>query len=504
MYFANKLYKSLDSGHDFTAIYLDISKYFDKIWHKGLLYKCRTEFGISEKLHEWLKSYLEGRKQKVRINDAFSSMKSLDAGVPQGSVLGPLLAILYLNQLSGITHNEALLFADDTSLATSHTDNDTIASQQTLQKDLDTIFQYGGRWAITFNASKIIQQTFSNRSNSPTPCLTFGGQAIPTVTKHRHLGLTFSTDLKFHEHVNETIKKAQRAMSPLYPIAKYLPRNILHQIFKTYISPIFDYCDVVLYDGLITLHDAYRLEVTQNRVTRLITGTPFRTSTDGLRKELGMTTLTTRREIHRLELYQKLRLDSRIPDYITAMLPNTRTQDTGRILRNHMHNTLPHNRITSYQRSFIPHTTRQWNKLPQPVKALLRITQFKKTIFLSHGPSKPPKYYSFGNKNANILHTKLRLGISELNCHQFQIQKVDSTSCDCGHTQHFVLDCPLYTNTRRLLFENASEILQINFAACVPSKKLEILIHGKGLTDYDSGRVAYCFQTFIAQTNRFA
>jgi len=164
--------------------------------------------------------------------------------------------------------------------------------------------------------------------------------------------------------------------------------------------------------------------------------------------------------------------------------------------------------VAAAERSFIPHTTRQWNKLPQPVKTLLRITQFKKTIFLSHGPSKPPKYYSFGNKNANILHTKLRLGISELNCHQFQIQKVDSTSCDCGHTQettqHFVLDCPLYTNTRRLLFENASEILQINFAACVPSKKLEIVIHGKGLTDYDSGRVAYCFQTFIAQTNRFA
>ena len=507
MYFANKLYKSLDSGHDFTAIYLDISKYFDKIWHKGLLYKCKTEFGISGKLQEWLKSYLEGRRQKVRINDSFSAMKTLGAGVPQGSVLGPLLAILYLNKLAGITHNEALLFADDTSLATSHIDNNTIASQQELQNDLDAIFQYGDRWAITFNASKTIQQTFSNRSNSRKPCLTFGGQAIPVVTKHKHLGLTFSTELKFHEHINETIKRAQRAMSPLYPIAKFLPRNILHQIYKTYISPIFDYCDVV-YDGLITLHDAHRLEVTQNRAKRLITGTPFRTSTDGLGKELGMTTLTTRREIHRLELYQKLRLDGRIPDYITATLPNTRTQDTGRTLRNRMHNTLPHNRIASYQRSFIPHTTRQWNGLPEPVKSLLRISQFKKAIFLSHGPSKPSKYYSFGNKNGNILHTKLRLGISELNCHQFQIQKVDTTSCNCGHmqenTQHFVLDCPLQANIRRILFENVSQILRMDFVTCVPSKMLDILIHGKGLTDYDGGRVASCFQTFLSQTNRFA
>ena len=178
-----------------------------------------------------------------------------------------------------------LFFADDTSLYASHTETNLTTIQQTMQDDLDKIYKYGEEWAITFNAAKTIQQTFSQRSHFQPPELTFGGVRIPLNKTHKHLGLTFSEDLRFHQHVNETLKKANKAISPLYAIAQHLPRNVLDQLYKTYIRPYFDYCDTI-YDGHITLRDAIRLETFQNRAARLTTGTLFRTSSDNLRNEL--------------------------------------------------------------------------------------------------------------------------------------------------------------------------------------------------------------------------
>ena len=94
-YLCHKLYKSLDLGHNFTTIFLDISKYFDKIWHFGFIYKCENEFGITGAHLNWIKSYLHNRKHRVKIYFAFSSYQTINAGCPQGSVLGPLLALFY-------------------------------------------------------------------------------------------------------------------------------------------------------------------------------------------------------------------------------------------------------------------------------------------------------------------------------------------------------------------------------------------------------------------------
>jgi len=275
----------------------------------------------------------------------------------------------------------------------------------------------------------------------------------------------------------------------------------------SYVQPIFDYCDIV-YDGHLTMHDAYRLEKTQTRAARLIVGAPFRTSTDRLRQDLGLMTLSNRREIHRLNLYFKLRHDTRIPDYITSSLPNTRQQDTRRVLRNHASHTLPQNHTTSYQHSFIPATTRTWNRLPEHIRSLNRQKQFKKAISQHLGSRRPPMYYHFGTKLGNNLHAKLRLGISELNSHQFQIQKCDTTACNCGHNQetttHFVLHCPLHTQIRNSLFQNISQILKMNFSFLPPPKMLDVLIHGKETGVNDGVKVAACFQAFLFQSRRFS
>ena len=500
------MYKSLDSGRNFTAIYLDISKYFDKIWHKGLLHKCKHDFGISDSVFNWLKSYLCNRRQRVQINNTFSTTHIINAGCPQGSVLGPLLALMYLDGLPRRTKNDILLFADDTSLYASHTTADFNETQLSLQRDLDEIYKYGREWAITFNTTKTIQQTFSHKQQHTPPALTFGGDPIPIHDSHTHLGIALSTDLRFHQHVNVICKKVNQTLSPLYPIAQYIPRPILDQIYKIYIRPHFDYCDTV-YDGHITIYDAIRLETLQNRAGRLVTGTLFRTPTANLLLDLGWDKLSTRRRIHKLALYHSFNNPQhQIPDYIKTIMPGTRTQHTGKLLRNANTHTIASNRTTSYQNSFFLSTGKLWNNLPEPTRTLSQ-TSFKREIAERLGVPTPPAYYATGSKMGNILHTRLRTEMSHLNSHLFQIHKHDTSECSCGHlvenARHFILYCPNYVPKRHELAQNISQALDIDFLSLPPLIQLRILIHGDTLGSEDGRAVACHFQNFLFNSHRF-
>ena len=507
LHLTGNLYSNLDKGFDFTAIYLDISKYFDKIWHRGLLIKCETEFGIRGTLLQWLESYLKDRQQRVRVGDKFSTFRTINAGCPQGSVLGPLLALIYLNDLANKTTNDVLFFADDTSLYASHKPQNLMRTQQSLQHDLDSIFSYGQNWHITFNATKTVMQTFTTKRSMHSPQLTFGGEPIPRVTNHKHLGLTLSNDLRFHPHVNDIIQKVNRSLSPLYPIAKQLPRTVLAQLYKIYIRPYFDYCDVV-YDGHLTLYDSHRLETLQNRAARLVTGAAFRTSTVKLRRDLGWDTLTVRREIHRLQMYFKLKSNLEIlPDYMRDTIPHTRQYDTNRTLRNSASQSLPPNHTSLFQRSFIPATTRTWNRLPESIRTCDSPKSFKRELFRRLGVPTPSVYYSLGTKTGNILHSKLRLGMSNLNAHLYSIQKSETPNCACGTssetTNHFILHCHLHEHCRNRLFRTISSILQSDFSHLPTDTQIDILLHGTHLSTGERSRVAQSFQHFILSSKRF-
>ena len=412
-------------------LYSNLLRHLKIFWcnlASGLLHKCRHEFGIKGLLLDWITSYLQNGRQRVLINNTFSTPRALNAGCPQGSVLGPLLALIYLNALTNSVKNDILFFADDTSLYSSHTTKDIHATQLSLQNDLDAIHKYGREWAITFNATKTIQQTFSYKRNHQPPNLTFGEESIPIRESHTHLGLAFSNDLRFHEHVNKLCQKVNRTLSPIYPIARYLSRPILDQIYKIYVRPHFDYGDII-YDGHITIQDAARLETLQNRAAR--TGALFRTSTEKLRLELGWEALSKRQQMHRLIVYHKLNDNGQqTPEYATSMLPNTRAQDTNITLRNANTYTKSPHRTTSYHRSFFQVTSKQWNQLPVITRQLTH-KALKKNCELI-GLPKPPYYYALGSKEGNILHTQTRNDMTYLNSQLYKIQKFPSPACDCG------------------------------------------------------------------------
>ena len=345
LYLVHSLYLSLDKGRDFSIIYLDISRYFDKIWHEGLLEKCEKQCGLQGTCLSWLRSYLHNRTQSVVVENAVSKTRTINAGCPQGSVLGPLLALIYLNDLDGTTENELFFFADDTILVKPHAHNSAEA-EMSLQRDLNSIKQFGSKWAITFNSSKTTRQTFTNKRTENSPSLKFGSDAIPVVTNHKHLGLNMSTDLRFHTHIKEIIRKANSALAPLYPVASLIPRLTLNQIYMTYIRPIFDYADVV-YHGNITLSDSLALEKVQNRAGRIITGAFRRTSTENLLKELGWTSLSKRRDISTLIMMHRIKRNA--PQYLLDLIPGTRHELTNRLLRNCNNISLPANRLSSFK-----------------------------------------------------------------------------------------------------------------------------------------------------------
>lgn len=507
-YMTDSLYNSLDKGHDFTAVYLDVTKYFDRIWHDGLLFKCEHDYSISGSLLNWLKSYLTDRRQKVKIGNTFSTVLTINAGCPQGSILGPLLALLYLDGLPNQLTNTALFYADDISLYTSYTPDTLTQAQNSLQNDLNTIESYGRQWAITFSPSKTLTQTFSNRTHHISPSISFTGQPITKTDVHKHLGLTLSSDLRFHAHVNTIVRKVNIALSPLYPIAKFLPRQVLDIIYKTYIRPHFDYCDCI-YDGHLTISDELRLERLQNRAARIVTSTLPRTSTNKLRLELGWDSLKTRRKVHRLMLYRKLKdKTTQIPDYITNMIPEPRRRDTGRVLRNADQLTVPHSRTSSYQRSFIPNTSRNWNSLPHSIQSCQSRKQFEQNVKSLHGIPQPSHYFTLGTKKGNTLHTQLRMGMSKLNAHQYSIQKVTTPACACGHNQenttHFLFYCPLFATARFILTNQLSEHLHIDFQGLSDTSKTDTLLFGQNTTTHTAPLISTVFQNFLENTSRLS
>ena len=163
----HEIYKSFDACLDVRAVFLDISKAFDKVWHQGLLYKLKQN-GISGNLLETLTDFLKDRKQRVVLNGQNSSLANIEAGVPQGSILGPLLFLIYINDLPDNLSTNVKLFADDTSLFS--VVHDIATSSCDLNYDLNRVREWAFQWKMSFNPepSKQAQEVIFTRKLQKT------------------------------------------------------------------------------------------------------------------------------------------------------------------------------------------------------------------------------------------------------------------------------------------------------------------------------------------------
>ena len=199
----------LENGGQIDVLYTDLEKAFDKVPHK-LLIKKLSRYNINPLLVKWIKAFLTDRRQRVRINNSFSHWVSVLSGVPQGSVLGPLLFIIYINDIFEVCEAESslYLYADDAKL---YRHISQCSDSTLLQGDINKLNEWIKRWLLKLNIDKCKLVSYG-RSINIDSCYDIDNVQIEKINSIKDLGVVFDTKLKFDVHINEKINKAHSVL----------------------------------------------------------------------------------------------------------------------------------------------------------------------------------------------------------------------------------------------------------------------------------------------------
>jgi hypothetical protein len=492
------IFQSLDNQDEVLLVFLDISKAFDRVWHEGILYKLK-QAGIHGILLQWFESYLSNRKQRVVVGGKSSESKYVHAGVPQGSILGPLLFLLYVSDLSSNLQNKSSLFADDTTIIVP-IDNDPVSCIQNLNLDLNRLQIWADLWRITFNPSKTtyVRVSYKFRKRILNP-IYLQRIKINEVDSHTNLGLIYSTRMDWSHHLQNIAKKVGLRMANLKRLQYCLPRSALTKIYTTMIRPIIEYGEVI-YDNL-TLSRSNQLELIQRRAALICTGAYKHTEHLILLKELGWEPLADRRKQHRLTAYYKL-LKGHAPEHIKPLLPQTVASQTTYNLRNKEKLRPRFTRLKSSQNSFFPKTAKDWNNLSHEIKNLSSITKFKRAI------SKPlyiNPYYKLHQGRGGVWLSRIRMGLSGLNGHRFTYNFIPSPTCLlCNQAPenalHYLWDCPNHALMRIVMVDRCRAELDIHMDR---ENVLNICLYGDILDKEKLKTLLNITIEFIKTTARF-
>ena len=454
LYIVHKIKSSWTEKHISQACFLDISAAFDAVWHNALLEKLKS-INVKGDCLKLLGSYLSNRTAKTIVDGHESSELPVDAGVPQGSRLGPLLFILYINDIISDLESEPLIFADDTTLITSG--RSIRETSSILNRDLERITKWAAKWKVEFNAGKSKDLIFSKEpwqfdTMGSFPLL-FQNSTIERVTKHKHLGVTITATLTWDEHLKNIIKQVNMKLSMIYKV-KELNRKTLDIMYKMHVRSCIDYC-LPVYGPSLNNTQINKLDQLQYRAARLATMTMKFTSKEKIFKDLGWESIDCRIKYLSLCLFHKIHIYETRPLIRQCRPPINQYQSLTRSKK--YYNNYPQRDVT-FLNSFFPKISNIWNDLPFDLR---NKDMFEFKIELGW-LLKPPKtrLYSIGSKFGNSIHTQLRMGKSQLNDHLFSMRLTNSTGCLCREpvesTEHFLLDCFLYDAERQELFNSIS------------------------------------------------
>ena len=288
------IFTSFENGLEVRGVFLDISKAFDKVWQNGLIYELKQN-GIKDKLLCLIIGFLKNRQQSLVLNGQSSLWTKVNAGVPQGSILGPLLFLIYINDLPNGLQSNPKLFADDTSLFS--TVQDITKSTVSLNNDLTKISEWAVQWKMNFNPdpSKQPQESLFSRktSSKPYPSLNFNENPVHQVLLQKHLGLFLDPKLSFDEHIQCILIKTRKIIGLIKKLQPVIPRAALLTIYKTFLRPHLDYGDVI-YDRAFSESFQKKLESVQYNAALAVTGAMRGSSREKLYQQLGLESLKSR------------------------------------------------------------------------------------------------------------------------------------------------------------------------------------------------------------------
>ena len=483
--------EALDSGKEVRTVFCDISKAFDRVWHAGLIYKLEVA-GVTGEVLRWFESYLSDRRQRVVLPGTFSDWTYLRAGVPQGSILGPLLFLIYINDIVTDIHSNIRLFADDTSLFIIV--ENPLTAANLLNSDLDKISRWAATWLVTFNPSKSESLLISRKINWQNhPPLFMQNVQIEEVDFHKHLGIYFTNDCSWHQHIDYIKDKAWCRINIMRKLKFKLDRKSLETIYLVFIRPLLEYGDII-WDNC-SQYEKNELDKIQNEAARIATGATRLVSLNNLYREVCWESLHKRRQDHKLTLFYKM-LNNLAPIYLSSLIPQQVSHISQYNLRNSGDIQTIRAKTNQFYNSFLPSTLREWNNLPSEARQCTTLNSFKH--FLKKDKSSVPNYYYHGNRKAQILHARLSTGCSSLNLDLFYKNITDSPLCLCGSVedpQHFFFHCRFYQAHRNIL---------LNAITGYYTPSLRLLLYGDPSLSQEINRDIFDHvHKFIIDTKRF-
>ena len=356
---------AIDHGLYTGAVFIDLRKAFDTVDPHILLNKL-SGIGVSIDCLSWFASYLTGRRIYTQFNSSISPESIIEYGVPQGSILGPLLFIIYIDDIvKHIKHCSVHLYADDTVIYFSHKDIPTIES--VLNSELNRLFNWLCNSKLSLNCEKTVSMLFGSHrmlSKCNKLNLSVNGTVIQHVQSTKYLGMLLDPCLKWNLHIDDMCSKISRLVRLLARLRHTIDLSHLKIVYNGIILPIFDYGDVVY--GTTCTKYTNSLQKLQNRACRIILGvSPFsHVSTRELHARLGWKSLATRRYCHLNTMVFKA-LNDLAPPYLKNCFQYSQYKYS---LRSQGNLLLPKPRTDFCKRTFFYRGAYQFNNLPANLK----------------------------------------------------------------------------------------------------------------------------------------
>ena len=364
---------STAKGKQVDVILLDFEKAFDKVTHSRLLYKL-DHYGVRDNTKKWIQSFLSHRTQQVILDGVKSDTADVTSGVPQGTVLGPLLFLCFINDLpASILSSDTKLFADDSLLfKVIENDND----RELLQRDLSALELWEETWQMRFNPTKCVVLRISNKK-SPT-CKTnyqLHGHTLEVVDASKYLGVTLTENLLWDKHIQNTVSKGNRTVGFLRRNLRDCTPPVKASTYKIMVRPILEYASPVWDPYQQT--DIKALEQVQRRAAIYVFN-DYSTRTPGcvtkMLDDLEWEPLEVRRRHDRLSMLYRMQhnlVDIPANRYLSSS--DSRTRGTVKFFQERISD-------TTYSNSFYPRTAREWNKLPSRVVSAASLEDFRSSL----------------------------------------------------------------------------------------------------------------------------
>ena len=362
--------KHLDQGRSVDVIYLDFMKAFDKVSHEHLLHKL-CHLGVHHQILDWIHDFLNERSQMVVYNNKMSSMKEVESGVPQGTVIGPSSFLSFVNDLPEVVQSSIYMFADDTKMFRGIVNNyDSLQ----LQSDIDRLVTWSSTWRLLFNPNKCKVMTVGRAKSTSNYTMTlYDGSVISLErsTLEKDLGILIDCQLNFTEHMFAAAKKANGIMGVIRRTFTHLDLKCFSLLYKSLVRPQLEYGVSVWFPH--KMKDIEAIERVQKRATKQIKQIKHLSYSDRLKK-LNLPTLRYRR--HRGDMIEVFKIlhhiyDSDVCEDILKLSDNNKTR--GHSLKLHAQQL----RLDIRKFSFAVRVVKPWNSLPEEVVTAPSVKAFE-------------------------------------------------------------------------------------------------------------------------------